>query len=327
MTQNNSKKWIRFDWALKRLLRNKADYVVLEGFLSVLLNEKLKIVNIKESESNQEHSDDKFNRVDIMVEDSRGELIIIELQTNSQVDYFMRMLYGVSKAITEHISLGDDYYKIRKVYHINIVYFRLGDGSDYVYHGFTEFRGIHCNDLLQLTKQQKEFFACETIKDLHPEYYVLCVNNFDNAAEDSLDEWIYYLKNNDIPERFTAPGLDEARKRLLYDQLSEEERMNYNHHLVQTRYEQGIVKDAHVKGVAAGRIEGIAEGIAIGETERNQLKDDLKTAEENLKAAQAENSAAQKNTVINCLRAGLPVDVISTITGLSVDRIEKMMDE
>ena len=34
---------IRFDWAMKRLLRDKSNYVVLEGFLSTLLGEDLHI--------------------------------------------------------------------------------------------------------------------------------------------------------------------------------------------------------------------------------------------------------------------------------------------
>ena len=32
-------RYIRFDWAVKRLLRNKANFGVLEGFLTVLLGE------------------------------------------------------------------------------------------------------------------------------------------------------------------------------------------------------------------------------------------------------------------------------------------------
>ena len=148
-TKTTSKTLIRFDWAIKRLLRNKANYVVLEGFLSVLLKETVKIINITESEGNQDDPENKFNRVDILVEDSRGELIIIEMQNNNQVDYYLRMLFGVSKAITDHIEVGDSYEKVRKVYHINIIYFTIGDGDDYVYHGYTEFRGIHNRRLLQ----------------------------------------------------------------------------------------------------------------------------------------------------------------------------------
>ena len=63
---------VRFDWAMKRLLRDKSNYVVLEGFLSTLLGEDLRILRFLESESNQETEDDKFNRVDILVEDTKG---------------------------------------------------------------------------------------------------------------------------------------------------------------------------------------------------------------------------------------------------------------
>ena len=55
--------YIRFDWAMKRLLRNKANYAVLEGLLTTLLEEKVTIHKLLESESNQEDEFDKYNRV------------------------------------------------------------------------------------------------------------------------------------------------------------------------------------------------------------------------------------------------------------------------
>jgi hypothetical protein len=61
------KRLIRFDWAIKKLLRRKTNYGILEGFLSELLNFDVKIVKILESESNKEDQDDKYNRVDILV--------------------------------------------------------------------------------------------------------------------------------------------------------------------------------------------------------------------------------------------------------------------
>ncbi|MDR0307115.1 MAG: Rpn family recombination-promoting nuclease/putative transposase [Chitinispirillales bacterium] len=253
-------KLIRFDWAIKRLLRNKADHTVLEGFLSVLLNDDIKIINVKESEANQEHFEDKFNRVDMLVENSRKELLIIEIQNNAEVDYYLRMLYGVSKAITEHILSGDDYSKVRKVYHINILYFDMGDGSDYVYHGVTEYRGIHSNTVLQLNEKQKKFFAKERVQDLYPEYYILCVNDFDNAAKNSLDEWMYYLKNTEIPEYFTARGLKEARERLIFDNMTEKDKNAYLHYLDQTLYERNSIRTSYHSGKFDGRKEGLAEG-------------------------------------------------------------------
>ena len=97
---------VRFDWAMKRLLRHKTNFVVLEGFLSSLLGEQIHIKHLLESEGNKEDVTDKFNRVDLLAENSKGELIIVEVQNNREIDYFLRMLYGVSKAVTEYIKEG-----------------------------------------------------------------------------------------------------------------------------------------------------------------------------------------------------------------------------
>ena len=111
-------RYIRFDWAVKRLLRQKANFDVLEGFLTVLLGEEVKIIELLESESNQQSVDDKFNRVDIKAKNSKGEIIIVEIQNTRELYYLERILYGVAKAITEHISLGERYYEVKKIYSI-----------------------------------------------------------------------------------------------------------------------------------------------------------------------------------------------------------------
>ena len=325
---------IRFDWAMKRLLRQKANHTVLEGFLSVLLKENVKIISINESESNKANANDKFNRVDIIVENTYGELLIIEVQNSEEVDYFLRMLYGVSKAVVEHISTGEPYSKIRKVYHINIVYFKLGLGKDYVYCGRTEFRGLHFHDMLQLTEEQKEFFAASNrkkvrkVKDLFAEYYLLCVEDFNNVAKDSLDEWIYYFKNNRIPDDFTAPGLEEARERLQYHNLSEEEKRDYDHHLKQRQYESNALFTAGWKGEFRGR----EKGLAAGEEERARLKAEKEAAQAEKEAAQAEKEAAQaelkqKETdiVVKSYQEGVPVEVISNFTGLTLKQITEIL--
>lgn len=55
------KQLIRFDWAIKKLLRNKANFDILEGFLSELLGDNIKIRQILDSESNKETEDDTLN--------------------------------------------------------------------------------------------------------------------------------------------------------------------------------------------------------------------------------------------------------------------------
>ncbi|OYP66762.1 hypothetical protein CIK98_06975 [Prevotella sp. P2-180] len=96
--------YIRFDWAMKRMLCDKANHAVLEGLMTTLLGEKFTIVKFLESEGNQTDEEDKFNRVDILAESDRSELIIFEIQNNRELSYFHRMLYGVSKVITDYTS-------------------------------------------------------------------------------------------------------------------------------------------------------------------------------------------------------------------------------
>jgi predicted transposase/invertase (TIGR01784 family) len=226
-----SKKLIRFDWAIKKLLRNKSNFVVLEGFLSELLFDTIKIQKILESEGNQETDDDKYNRVDILIQNSKNELVIIEIQNSFEIDYFHRMAYGTSKALAEHLSLGQAYSEIKKVISINVVYFDLGQGKDYIYKGKTSFEGLHEKDTLQLSSKQKETFTKQNVSDIFPEYYIIKVNQFNDVAKDTLDEWIYFLKNSEVKDEFKAKGLTEAKEVLDIMRLNREQQYGYNRYL------------------------------------------------------------------------------------------------
>lgn len=250
--------YIRFDWAMKRLLRNKANYAVLEGLLTTLLEEKVTIQKLLESESNQEDEFDKYNRVDMLAENSKGELVLIEVQNNNEYAYFQRMLFGASKLVTEYINRGQGYDKVRKVYSVNIVYFSLGHGKDFVYHGKTEFVGIHEGDVLELSPFQKQTFKVDKVSQLYPEYYILKVNDFNRVAKTPLEEWIYYLNTGNVPEHATAPGLDKVKEQLKLDRMSREELNAYYKHLDNIV----ILRDNIMTERAEGRAEGIAEGRA-----------------------------------------------------------------
>ncbi len=229
-----AKKLVRFDWAMKKMLRHKANFDILEGFLSELLGEEVRIKHILESEGNQEKADDKFNRVDILVENDKGELVIIEVQNTQEYDYFHRMLYGASKAITEYIKLNQAYANIRKIISITIAYFDMGQGKDYVYHGTTVFKGIHKGDIPALSEKQTAAYKKTKVHEIYPEYWVIKTGKFRNKVNDKLDEWVYFLKNSEIKSTFSAKGLKEANEKLDSMKLSEKERKAYEaylHHL------------------------------------------------------------------------------------------------
>ena len=295
---------ISFDWALKRLLRNKANFGVLEGFLSELLRQKITLTNILESESNQEHENDKYNRVDILVENAQKELIIIELQFYGEDDYFKRMLYGTSKAIAEYMGKGFAYENVRKVYSINIVHFDLGMGDDYIYHGYTNFIGLHTKKELELNEKQKTVYNSTYPGDLYPEYYIIKASNFNDVAKDTLDEWVFYLKNNTIRDDFTAQGLDQAREILAYDNLTDAEKAQYDRELKNNHIRNSEIETAFTDGEFKGRAEGRAEGLAEGET---KLK------------------AEKEQTVINCHKAGSTIDFIAQVTNLTLEQVTEIL--
>lgn len=302
------KSYIRFDWAMKRLLRNKASYVVLEGFLSTLLQEDIHIEELLESEANQYNSDDKYNRVDLLAKDSKGEYIIVEIQNDRESHYFHRMLYGTSKVITDNIHRGNQYKEVKKVFSINVIYFAVGVGTDYVYHGSTVFEGIHEHDQLQLSPKQKATFQLESVADIFPEYYILRVDNFDQLAKSPLDEWISYLKTGEIPETASAKGLPEARKQWIVDLMSEEERKAYYRHLDNV----AIQMDTYETYYVDGREEGLEEGLAQG-------------LEEGLAQGREEGAKEASRRVARTLKTqGVAMDIIRIATGLTDEELASL---
>lgn len=285
-------KYVRFDWAIKRLLRQKANFDVLEGFLTVFLGEKVTILEILESESNQLSAEDKFNRVDIKARNSKDEIIIIEIQNTRELYYLERILYGVAKAITEHISLGETYYKVKKIYSISVLYFDIGKGNDYLYYGQNHFVGDH----LQVNVKERDAIVSRMPAEIFPEYVLIRVNEFDKVAVTPLEEWMKYLKDGTIRPDTTAPGLSEAREKLKYFSMPPKERMAYDEHLSAVMIQNDVLDSAKLEGKIEGRAEGRAEG---RDEERFSIARNMK-------------------------QLGIPVDVIVKSTGLTSGEIETL---
>ncbi len=266
---------VKFDYAMKTLLRNKANFDVLEGFIEVFLGKKCTILNILESESNQESEEDKYNRVDIKAVDDKGEIFIVEVQTTRYTYYMERILFGVSKAVVEQINNGEDYGKIKKVYSISIIYYDFGIGEDFIYEGKTSFVGLNKNDKLKISR--KEDLTLEEIEkgdsrqykytnmepgDIMPVYYLIRVKQFRESARNAMNEWMNFLKNNSISPDTTVPGLEKAKEKLDVDKMSPEEKLKYQRHQESLHNEFDAIRWATASGKVEGRIEGREEGRA-----------------------------------------------------------------
>lgn len=285
-------KHIRFDWAAKKMLRDKANFDILEGFLSELLKENIEIQNILESETNKETENNKFNRVDLLVKNSKKELIIIEIQNTRELDYLLRLLFITSKTISENMDEGSPYSSVVKVITISVLYFDLGQGEDYIYKGTTDFKGLHKGDELQLSAGQKKIFKKNKISDIFPEHYLIRISSFDEEkiglTQDKFDEWVYFLKTSEIKETFTAKGLDKARQKLSIMNMSEAERRSYG------RYLDVISTEASV-----------AETMKFEAEERIITKRNFEIAK-------------------GLKKDGIPIEIIAKNTGLTFEEIENI---
>ena len=297
--------FISFDWALKHLLREKANHDVLEGFISTVLKTDIKIKRLLESEGNKDREEAKSNRVDLLAEDSAGDLLLIEVQGEPEFAYFQRMLFGASKLVTEYIDSGENYEHVKRVYSINIVYFDLGQGEDCVYEGKTEFRGLTKHDVLQLSPFQKQKFKAEAVSDLYPRYIILKVNDFNHWSRNSLDQWLYFLSTTDIPEDADAPGLREAREKLDRMRMGRDEGILYDRYLM----DRAILRNQMITARGEGYIEGHNEGYSEGMDKGIQ------------KGREEGREEGIISTAKNMKLMGMKAEDIAKATGLSVEKI------
>lgn len=253
---------IRFDWVIKTMFRNKANFDIFEGFLSALLKEDVTILEVLESESNQEKAIRKYNRVNVLIKDSKGRKVIIEVQSDWESDFLERLLFSTPKATVDYFKQGEPYSSISKVISVSVQYFNMGRGTDYIYYGGTEIKGMHTGDILNVRKQVETLIDGELKiklrqKNIFPEYYIISVNRYSDIVEEDIDEWIYMMKHNIVKDSFHSKNIGVAAQKLKILDMSKSERLAYERYLMNSAIEKDIIKTARTEG----RIEGLKEGI------------------------------------------------------------------
>lgn len=309
MNATEQRTLVSFDWAMKSILREKANFDVLEGFLTTLLGEEIRILSLLESEANQQYDLDKYNRVDLLAVDASETILVIEIQYAWQPSYLKRLLYSTAKLVVEHIKLGDSYDNVRKVISISIVYFPFTppDG-DYLYHGKTNFYGLNSGkqlqvDMAKLPKPTKPPTTMageaenESDTNIFPEYYLIEVDHFQNVIQRPIDEWVYLFKNSEVREDFHSHNIQAAKEKLDLLQMNEKERH---------AYESFLLSRANANDVMEGQYQlGKEDGIEIGK-ERGK--------EEGIVLTNRENARRMR-------QKGFALSVIAEITGLTETEI------
>ena len=152
----------------------------------------------------------------------------------------------------------------------------------------------------------------KTPEQIFPEYFLIRVNEFNKVATTPLEEWLDYLRSGHIKDDTTAPGLQEARRQLLYMQMPREEQLSYDRHMDAIMIQNDVIstaqKEGRAEGLAIGKAEGRAEGRAEG-----------------LAIGKAEGRAEEKLANARALRDnGVPLEVIARSLGLTDEQVKEL---
>ena len=328
------RKLVRFDWFIKKMLRSKADFEILEGFLSELLKENVEILEIVESESNKKDQTDKFNRVDVLVKTADDERVIIEIQNTKELDFLQRIFYGASATLVENIKEGFAYKEIKRVISISVIYYNLGIGRDYVYYGETTFRGFHDpTDILGLSQEQLDFFANPKIKrveDIFARYYLIRAKDFSGEIHDGLDEWIYFFKNGEVRGNVRAKGLEKAKERLRVSSLEGDELAAYKEYLKllssDASYEAQMKFEIE-QAVTEAVTEAVAEALTEAEVKakKAQAEAAAKAAAKAQAKAEAKAELEKEQMILEMESEGFTVNQIAKITKKTEAEVQQII--
>lgn len=290
----NDKPLISFDYAIKYMLKDKGDYSIVEGFISDLLRTRgykdVKIVALLESESNKEDSKSKRSLADVIVEDEDKNKYIIEIERNLKDSFVHKSCFNTSRLIVDNLAQREDYTQIIKVFHISLLYFPIGTGAGAIYHGKTIIHEIETNERLNVHIKNQETGKVFDATDILPEYFFISIPLFNDKLEREIDDWLYMMKYDNVPNSFHSKYLNQAKEKLSILKMTKEERAGYSYYQKKLYSDRDELQAAIAKGREEGRQEGI------------------------------------EKTAINMIKQNLDFKLISQVTGFSEQEVQKLKD-
>lgn len=288
------------DFGFKRIFGSKPNKDLLINFLNSLFEGEQVITDV--SYLNSEHVGDVLAErkaiFDVYCENEKGEKFIVEMQNAFQKFFKDRSLFYSTFPIREQAAKGQDWnFELKHVYAIALLNFDLQEEAfdkDDINH-----------DIGLLDKKTHRVFNDKL------SFKYVEIAKF-NKKEDELmtlyDKWLYVLKNLASLEKRPKALKEKIFNRLFAEaevaRFTKKELKEYEDSLKAYRDIKNSLDTAREEGREEGRIEGREEGRIEGR-EEGEKKKALQIAKE-------------------MLDRGMPVDVITDITGLTVKQIEEL---
>lgn len=249
-----NKPLISFDYAIKYLLKDKGNYDIVEGFISALLKSQgykdVKIVTLLDTESNKEHKKSRRSLADLIVEDEEKRKYIVEIERNLQPSFIHKACFNTSRLIVDNLAERVDFTEIVKVFHISILYFPIGHGA--VHHGQTIIKDIETHERLTVHIKNPKTDITVDATDILPEYFFISVPLFNDRLEKEIDDWLYIMKHDTVPETFHSPYMQKVADKLSILKMTPEERDSYYYYMKQVYNDRDQLQAAENKGREEG---------------------------------------------------------------------------
>ena len=256
---SNDKPLVSFDYAIKYLLRDKGDYSIVEGFISALLKTKgykdIKIIALLESESNKEDSKSKRSLADLIVEDEDHHKYIIEIERNLKDSFIHKSLFNTSRLIVDNLAQREDYTQIIKIFHISLLYFPIGNGNGSIYHGKTIIHEIETNEKLSVHITNQKTGEIFDATNILPEYFYISVPLFNDRLEKEIDDWLYIMKYDEVPNNYHSPYMAQVAEKLSILKMTPAERERYSYYQKKLYSDRDELQAAEARGEARGKTE------------------------------------------------------------------------
>ena len=288
----------RVDIAFKKIFGVEENKDLLISLINAIVSpsDKVSDITLMNPYNAKNFRKDKLSILDIKAVGADGKKFNIEVQITDEADYDKRALYYWGKLYTEQLQSAGDYSQLCKAIGIHILNFvSIPEAPNYhnVFHITEKDSGFLYFKDLELHTIELKKFTCDKNEDL---------TDIVAKVKNSLDVWSAFLtrhellKPDSLPQALDNPNLKKALSVLEVMNFSSEERQAYEDHLKWMRTEASGIKKADADALAEGIEIGKTEGIEIGKT----------------------------TIAKGMLKAGISVDIIAEVSGLTKEQIEKL---
>ncbi|MBP7496942.1 MAG: PD-(D/E)XK nuclease family transposase [Bacteroidales bacterium] len=276
------------DYGFKRLFGEEMNKELLIDFLNELLHKeqgKIKKLTYLKNEKLGVSELDRRAIFDLYCENEKGEKFIVELQKTKQKFFKDRTLYYTTFPIREQAKRSNWDFELKAVYTIAILDFVFDDDKDET----DKYRyDIKLSDI----ETNKVFY--DKLMFIYLEMPKF--NKTLSELKTRFDKWLYIIKNlnrlDKIPEKLREKIFLKFFEVAEIAKFSREQLDEYEDSLKYYRDIKNSLDTAREEGKIEGKEEGLKEGV--------------------------------DKIALNCLKEGLPLDVIIKLTGLTKQQIEKL---